>query len=469
MKIYPTVGALLVFVPAMLLPARSRADGPDSYGIGARNAALGSAMAAGSDDWASAYYNPAGIAVTRKIQAGFGFAAGIDHLQSFHDVVLGYDDSGNVIRGDVGSDYENVYGIVGGLAIPLTRRLSFGLTVWSPAQRLVRIMTVDDFIPHYGMYVNRAQRITFNLAMAYRITPALRMGLGGSSLAKSNFNSNINIPGGTGSDPNDSRGLIALDILPTLVPTGGVEYDAGHDVTVGATYRGEADLKVHVQQISGADVVFPVGPSLQFRSSVEFSGGFLIFDHYTPQQLAIGAKWDRPGKPVALFGDVTYMNWAAYHGPYIDPNFNDIAVPPLGTVPVNWRHPEKPGFRDTYVPRVGAEWRIGDAFALRGGYSYEMTPAPLATGEANLLDANTHVVSAGAGIKVTDPTHYVKNPVTVNLHARLRQLESTTAVKKVQYDCNDPSQKPPVGYPCAGKITAAGQILSGGLDLDFEF
>lgn len=453
----------------MLMPATAWADGPDTYGMGSRGSALGSAMTAASDDWTSAYNNPAGLAGPRKIQAGAGIVVGRDQLEPFEDVVLGYENDGTPITGPVGADYEDVYGIVAGIAIPLTRRLSFGISLWSPGQRIVRIMTQDPFIPAYALYVNRAQRITYNMAIAYRVTDRIRLGVGGSALSRATFDSDIAIPAGEGSDENESRALIALDITPTFVPVGGAEWDVGRGVTLGAAYRGETDLRVLVDQKSGANVIVPFGPSLRFRSSVAIAGGFVILDHFTPQQVALGTRWQREGAALSLYGDVTWANWARFKGPYIDPDFDDIVVPPLGTVAVNWRRPPPAKFRDTYVPRVGAEWRFGDAIAVRGGYSYEMTPAPLATGDANLLDANTHVASTGFGVKFRDPTGYVKNPIRLDAHARVRELERTTSRKVTQYDCSASDPKVPVGYPCAGSVTVAGRIVSGGADLTFDF
>ncbi len=467
MQIYRRVGT--AFLLLLLSPAAALADGPDSFSIGSRGASLGGALAGGADDWAAGYYNPAGLAGPRKIKAGAGIVVGLEHLQEFDDIALGEDAGGNLVRGPVGADYENVYAVVGGIAIPLTKRLSMGMTVWSPGQRFVRIMTQDPFIPHYPMYANRAQRITFDLAFAYRITDKIRAGAGGAALARSTLHVDFNIPAGEGSESDASRGLITLDIVPTFVPVAGVEWDVS-SFTFGAAYRGETDLKVMVDQSSGADVIIPFGPSLRFRSTVGIAGDFVILDHFTPQQVAIGGAWRGNGAPVHVFFDATWMNWAAFKGPYIDPNFDDIAVPPLGTVAVNWRRPPPPNYRDTIVPRIGAEWRIGEIAAVRGGYFYEMTPAPLANGEANILDANSHVVSLGLGFKFRDPTKYVKNPIALNLHGRMRALETTTVRKSQTYDCDDPNQEVPTGYPCqGGSIRYGGQVFSGGADLTFDF
>ena len=55
------------------------------------------------------------------------------------------------------------------------------------------------------------------------------------------------------------------------------------------------------------------------------------------------------------------------------------------------------------------------------------------------------------------------------MHARVRELQPTIAHKAQTYDCNDPNQAPPVGYPCSGTVTASGRLISGGLDLTFDF
>ncbi|HVO30037.1 MAG TPA: outer membrane protein transport protein [bacterium] len=456
--------ALLAF------PLLALADGPDTFGIGSRNAALGSAVSAKSGDWASAYYNPAGLAAPRKIDTGFGINAGHASLGSFHDVVLGYDGNGNVVRGPVGTNYDNVLGFTAGVAIPLTPRFAIGATLWSPMQRLVRIMTVNPFVPSYVMYENRAQRITLNMAAAYNFGPSLRIGAGLTTLARSNFSQDFNIPAGANSESNNSRALITLDIVPTVAPIGGVQWDVNDSLSFGLAYRGQTDLQVHVDQSSGADVVLPLGNSIRFHSAVDITGGFVIVDHFTPQQVVLGTAWDRHDAPVAVFFDATYMNWAAFKGPYIDPAFDPIVVPPIGSVPVNWRHPPRPGFRDTVVPRLGVEYRMTSNVALRGGYSYEMTPVPTQTGEGNLLDANTHVLSAGAGLKFKDPLGYAKNPIALDAHVRVRELVPVTAAKDTTYDCSAAGSHPPTGYPCdGGKITASGSVVSGGANLTFDF
>lgn len=449
----------------------AHADGPDSYGIGSRNAALGGALAAGSDDWSAPYHNPSGLAKHPVLRFGAGILVAQDRLRAFEDVVLGYDSGGRPIRGDVGADYDDVYAFTGGVSVPLTERLYFGAMLWSPLQRLVRIMTVDPYVPHYAFYVNRAQRITLNLAAAYRVSPRLRVGAGASALAGSRLDLDFNIPAGPGSDENESRGLLTLDITPTLTPTAGVQYDLGGGFTLGAAYRGETDLTTVVHQRTGSNTLVSIGPSLRFVSRVRIAGGFVILDHFTPQQVSAGASFDPeegPGR-FAVHGDVTWMNWSAYGAPYIDPAFDDILVPPLGSVPVNWRHPPEPRFRDTLVPRLGAEWRAGGRLSVRGGYSFEMSPAPLPDGEANILDANAHVVSAGVGVRFQDPTRHVKKPIALDVHARTRLLQPVTTEKTATYDCDAPDAHPPVGYPCSGSITAAGSVLSAGLDLTFEF
>jgi long-chain fatty acid transport protein len=453
----------------ILAEGTARADAPDTYGVGSRNAALGSSVSASAYDWTSAYYNPAGLAQHRRLQAGIGMQAAQERLQPFEDVVLGYDQDGTPIRGEVGADYDDVYGITAGISRPLSKRLYFGAVIWSPLQRLVRIMTVDPYVPHYVFYVNRAQRITLNFALAYRITPWLRAGAGASALAGSHFDLDLNIPAGEGSDENESRALIALDITPTLTPVAGLQLDAGESWSFGATYRGETELTTTVRQKTGSNTVITVGPSLRFTSRVRIDGGFVILDHFTPQQVAAGGSWDAKSSRVAVSADVTWMDWSAYRGPYVDPDFDDILIPPLGTVGVNWRNPPDVQFRDTYVPRVGAELRVADRVAIRGGYSYEMSPAPLPDGSANILDANAHVASAGLGWRFGDPSGYVKKPVTLNVHARIRALQAVTAQKITTYDCDDPDAHPPVGYPCAGEVTTAGSVISGGFDLSFDF
>mgnify|MGYP006183914741 CR=1 FL=1 len=78
---------MAVVCAGMATPAH--ADGPDTYGVGSRNAALGSAMAGGVSDWSAAWFNPAGLAAKPGLQAGGGVQGAQDSFRPIDDVVLG--------------------------------------------------------------------------------------------------------------------------------------------------------------------------------------------------------------------------------------------------------------------------------------------------------------------------------------------------------------------------------------------
>ena len=107
------------------------------------------------------------------------------------------------------------------------------------------------------------------------------------------------------------------------------------------------------------------------------------------------------------------------------------------------------------MPRVGLEWAKRrnhvSLFSVRGGYAYEPTPIPIQTDETNLLDANKHIVTGGVGVSFSVPA-LIEAPIAVDAHVQYHALVGRTAAKNVAYDCDDPDERPPVGYPCSGEI-----------------
>lgn len=466
---------LALLLTVLCAPALAQADVADSYGVSSRAAAMGNAGSATVEGGLAAYYNPAAVWATNRMFS-LGVVAAEASFTDSTDVVVTYVE-GDPVIGDVSSATETAAGFFLGSHVPFGKRVTLGLLVYHPFQRTLRVQSQDPFIPTYALYDNRQQRFTLNAALGVHAGRGLRLGAGTSILAFSHFAQKFNLPAGQ-EDENATVGFLGLDIVPRATPTAGVRWDLGElrdsldGVTVGATFRGPLSLPVDIDFGNSADVVVGAGPSFSFRTRVVLAGTIELVEHYTPLQVALAGAWDREASPFAFVGEVTFMQWSAYEGPYVIPTFDPLVLPPLGELEINWRTPPPAAFRDTLVLRGGAEWRHQgerSRIALRVGYGYEPTPVPEQTRETNILDSNKHVLTAGFGVTFPAPFSMSERPFTFDLHAQYHALSRQTFVKDVQYDCGSARDAPPVGYPCDGEITVGGTIYSGGAALTMEF
>jgi long-subunit fatty acid transport protein len=132
-----------------------------------------------------------------------------------------------------------------------------------------------------------------------------------------------------------------------------------------------------------------------FNMTLPFDLMLEVYSWYTPANASFGTTcMPTPAWTIAL--DLTWYDWSSYPGPFLHTSAADDS-----SVASNLSYPERvdPEFVDTLVPRLGVEWRVTPSLALRAGYSYRFSPAPLPTGGTNLLDGDMHQGSFGVGYR----------------------------------------------------------------------
>ena len=105
-----------------------------------------------------------------------------------------------------------------------------------------------------------------------------------------------------------------------------------------------------------------------------------IMDFYTPHIFTAGIAYTLPVFPLTISVDVEYQLWSGY-------SFKQaLAV-----------YSEEPAFENIFVPKVGLHYRIIPEIGVSGGYCYRSSfvPDSALEGDLNLLDATTHILSAG--------------------------------------------------------------------------
>jgi long-chain fatty acid transport protein len=373
-RVPSVVAALLGGLTVLATPARAPANPfEDGFGLGERNRAMGSAATALASDFSAVYYNPAGLSACRHDSVSLGYT------RTHHALAISDDEPFTPAEEIAGRNELNI-----GFCVGLPLRLSFGMQVGlGLTGRMALYQQSIDSRPRWVMHDERLDGLSIMLGPSYRILEGLSVGAAISVLANSGMVLDNTVPAASSHEvQNDLR----WDLKPTAALIAGVRYRPVSSLTLGATYRSalyhrlDVDTRTRVE-VSG--VVVDVGLILE---------GVMW---YTPQQVAAGVAW-QPVERLTVAADVTWYDWSAYPGPFI------VATPaPDSPVAQTLSFParEPVAFSDVVVPRVGAELLLADRVALRAGYSFRPTPAPAPRALANLLDADTHVITAGTGVR----------------------------------------------------------------------
>jgi len=168
-------------------------------------------------------------------------------------------------------------------------------------------------------------------------------------------------------------------------------------------------------------------------------------DSFQPETFGIGVQYQGGGWRIG--GSVEQQNWSE-----LEKEFADDTVKDQGSVPAASRIE----FDDILVPRIGAEYRLSEHFALRTGIAYEESPLKSTRNpEINYLDTDKLVV--GLGLSATyNRTRILAYPVRLDIGYQYQQLQERDFTL-VDYDGNETS------------VTADGDVhvISGSITLKF--
>ncbi len=368
----------------------------DEFGAGPRAMALGQAFTALADDPSAAYYNPAGLVQTQGI---FVYSVGYIYGKPRVSAEFSEEPEYNV------SEELSIRGFYSGIAsdldiasmievYPWLEPLAFGLVSWINLPEIVQYHTLPTFrSPYFLRYNDRFQLLALAISLAYEIAPGLSVGAGimpqvTSTSVQKAFEALNKID-----DPVQGLRLsIHQKAEMLMVPVAGVLFSppwggSRGKLSVGLSYRGEMK-SFHgkgpltqgfgLETEEGAFIPIFVIPEVQVINLVSFN----------PRQLTVGAAWKLRGR-CTLSGDVTWKDYSDFE--YF-----------MGEKP-------SPGFKDTFVPRAGAEYILRPEFlsagtgaiktlSVRAGYYWEPSPVEDINGPFNILDSDQHVLSAGFGV-----------------------------------------------------------------------
>ncbi|MBK1874098.1 outer membrane protein transport protein [Marinobacter sp. 1-3A] len=168
-------------------------------------------------------------------------------------------------------------------------------------------------------------------------------------------------------------------------------------------------------------------------------------DSFQPETFGVGAQYK--GNGWRFGGSVEQQNWSELSEVFKGDTIKDQAATPAS---------DRIQFKDTVIPRIGAEYDINKNFSIRGGVAYEESPLKTTRNpEINYLDTDKIVV--GLGISATyDRTRLLAFPVRFDLGYQYQQLQERDFTL-VDFDGTE------TGVTADGDI----HVISGSLTLKF--
>jgi long-chain fatty acid transport protein len=327
----------------------------------ARGTGMASAVTAMIDDSSAIFYNPAGIAQGRILDAQVGDSLIIPSVQ--YTSPQGASTSTQFNVSPPLQAYESG-GLTDNLSIGVGVFTPFGLTVpWPPDWAGKSIVTKSTLATY-----------DFNPTVAYRVGP-LRLGVG------------VQLERAT------------VD-LQRKIETGSAEVSTELGAAAwGAGYNAGAQLEV-IERYLSLGVHYRSAVKINFTGAVHFDNvplpfRGLLYDQLAtttltlPDILQMGIS-SRPIPNLVLDADLVWNGWSKFRS--IDVRFPRDASGQLG-------HPEPKNWNDTLNVHVGGEWSVDESWRVRAGVLYDPSPSPSVTLGPDVPDANRLNLAVGAGYR----------------------------------------------------------------------
>ena len=372
---------VLLGIISVFISANTFAGGFQLNEQGARAMAMAGAFTGLANDPSAIYFNPAGITQLR----GTNFLAGVTLIMPLATYTA---------PGNSQTEYEQksqtftpvnfylTHQITDELSVGLSFNNQYGLgTKWDPTWPGRYLAVNTDVKSYFGTAV-----------VAYKVLDNLSISAG-AVFAQANVTIEKESPYPA---PLPGDFMISLKGDGTAFGfTGGVLFKPLDNLSIGACYRSEMSF-----DLSGTATSTPSGfthPLL--HQFLPFPYGDISAPLTTPQNATLGLAF-QANDNVTLTADFQYIGWSSYDKLEVtfanyDFDFN----------PANGQQNVQSAVRDyknTFIARVGMEYKISDAFSFRAGLLYDRNPVKDEFVEPTLPDADRIGLNIGYGTKIGD-------------------------------------------------------------------
>jgi long-chain fatty acid transport protein len=366
MKVFSRL--LLIALLAVGLTTGLSANGLNLNGTGAKSDAMGGAFIGLANDFSAAYWNPAGLAQIAK--ASFSLYAA-DILPAGTYVVEPY----GIDACSVPAHY-----LIPGLGYfrPINDKLVIGAYLYAPSGAGAE-WDGEDLTPLTGgtpfLWKSKLGIFTISPSIAYKVSDKF---LVGGTLDINYGMLTMDQPFELGQYSEDLKGWAFTGTLGVLLkPSNFISIGASYKFPFTAKLSGDVDIP-NAPLVTGGEATTDVG-TREAVWPMWFGGGVAI----------------TPTKKLTITADIQYTNWKKLQTipvTFADPTWNAVFGPdgPFDRV-------DELLWKDTFQYRFGAEYRISNSFALRGGYYIDENPGPLETQNILLPEFKYNWYTAGFG------------------------------------------------------------------------
>ncbi len=274
----------------------------------------------------------------------------------------------------------------------------------------------NDFTGRYICLDCRIQSWSLNPTVAFRLADRFSIG-GGVDIRFSDFRMSRRLI----ADPNpfpaptDVAELTFNSSTDTAIGFNlGMLAMPSENFSIGLAYRHNVTVEHNAQadfvQILTGDTTLDQAVAIALPGSQPAAVGFTYPGSFTAGMALRRGYW-------TIEADFQWMLWSKFDAVTI----NYVNVPTFDTtLPLD--------YQDTWRGAIGVEYLIGDDWEVRGGYSYDHSPAPTDTISPFLHDADRHTFNAGGSWK------YEKIRLDFNLRYVMFRDSSTLGISRYNYD-----------------------------------
>lgn len=304
--------------------------------------AMGGAGTAYMQDAAALFFNPGGASFVKENSVNLGVSPTISNIQ-FLDK-----NTGQTARTKSPVSYPfAAYALFG---LKDSSKLKFGLAVYTPFGSTVQ--WEDGWMGRYALTKLQLQSIFFQPTVSYKITDKIGFGAGFVyATGKVNLQKDLPVV-----DASGKSGHAELDgAAKGFGFNAGLYFQATDKLSFGLSYRSRVNMKV-----DNGDATFTVPASL----SSNFPNGKFSSELPLPDVITLGVAYKVDPK-LTLALDINYVGWKAYDTLAFDYTNNTTS---LADTKSAREYKSSPAFR------LGAQYKLTDAFAVRLGLGYTISP-----------------------------------------------------------------------------------------------
>jgi long-chain fatty acid transport protein len=361
---FKKLGALFM----LSIPIAANAQGYQVNLQGQVQQGMGGAGTAYIQDAAALFFNPGGVSFLHENSVNIGVSPTFARGEFL--------DKNTNLTARTTSPVSYPFAAYAVFGVKDSSKLKFGLAVYTPFGSTVE--WEEGWMGRFALTHLQLQSIFFQPTLSYKITDKIGLGAGFVySYGKVNLQKDIPV-----ADASGTYGHAELSGKAS-----GYGFNAGiylkpcEKFAVGLTYRSQVNMNV-----KSGDATFTVPPSL----AANFPSGKFTAELPLPQVVTLGLGYSVTSK-LMLALDVNYVGWKAYDTLAFDYENNTASLADTKSARM---------YKNTFAFRLGGEYKVMDALALRLGIAYGISPVQNGYVTPETPDANRVIYTAGIGYTI---------------------------------------------------------------------